>query len=63
MASYKEKIDLRKQGLTHKEIAEKLGISRQIVSQTLATYDPSRFRYFEESACIGLGCAQDWSSR
>ena len=62
MATYKEKIYLRKQGLTHKEIAEKLGVSRQTVSQILAIYDPSHFRSFTENGCIYKGL-REWLNK
>jgi transposase len=62
MTTYKEKIDLRKQGLTNKEIAEKLGLSRQTVGQILATYNPSYFRHFDEKGCIYKGL-REWLNK
>lgn len=42
---------LREQGLKHREIAEKLGVSNQYVSTVCAKCDPAHFRYVDDS-CI-----------
>lgn len=53
MSANKEQIrEDRRAGMTHREIAEKHGVSRQHVSQICSQYDPARFRVVKESGCI-----------
>ena len=42
---------LRDQGLTHREIAEQVGVSRQYVSTVCGSYDPIYFQYINEG-CV-----------
>lgn len=42
----------RETGMTYKEIAEKHGVSFQMVCQACAKYNPKSFRYITEHACI-----------
>ena len=39
---------LREQGLTHRQIAEQFGVSKQYVAAVCAYYDPTHFRYIDE---------------
>lgn len=50
-----EKIALREQGLTYRQIADRLGISTQAVAQVLSKRQPSRFRLVAEEGCVYVG--------
>ena len=51
MATLEEKMALREQGKTYKEIAEILGISRQAVAQSLGKFQPARHLHITEKQC------------
>ena len=55
MATKQEKMALREQGLTYREIAEHLGISHQAVAATLSGCDPRKFHLISESQCAYPG--------
>lgn len=55
MATYEQKRALREQGMTYQQIADKLGISKQAVAQTLAKTDTARARQIKPSMCIYPG--------
>lgn len=42
----------REKGLTYQQIADKYGVSKQVVGQACGKYQPSRFRFWNESSCI-----------
>lgn len=41
----------RENGLTYQEIADKYGVSRQMVAQACGKFQPARFRYVTETGC------------
>ena len=45
-------INDRDAGMTHQQIADKHGVSRQYVSQVCATHNPSQFRAVKKEHCI-----------
>lgn len=55
MSTKQQKMELREQGMTYKQIAEHLGISYQAVAASLAGYAPCRFHWITESQCIFPG--------
>jgi transcriptional regulator with XRE-family HTH domain len=42
----------RKEGLTYREIAEKYGVSYQVVAQACGKSQPNRFRFWTKDMCI-----------
>lgn len=52
MATKQEKLALREQGMTYRQIADHFGISYQAVAQALAEYNPKHFKRVSESGCI-----------
>lgn len=62
MSSYREKINLHKQGLTHQQIADRLGVSRQAVTPYLAKYNPAYFQIIDEKGCIFKGL-REWLNK
>lgn len=59
MSSYEEKLELREQGLSYTQIAEKLGVSPQAVRQALAKHNPKYFQFVTEKGCIYKGL-REW---
>lgn len=55
MATFEEKMALREQGMTYREIAKELGISHQAVSQTLAKSKESQFKKLKPEKCVFVG--------
>ena len=55
MATIAEKRALREKGLTYKEIAKELGISRQAVAQVLSKEQKSYFRPWTADRCPYVG--------
>jgi len=52
MATRAEKLALREQGMTYRQIADQFGISYQAVAHSLASYNPKRFQYITETGCV-----------
>lgn len=42
----------REKGLTYQQIADKYGVSRQVVGQACGRYQPSRFRFWSKTSCV-----------
>ena len=42
----------RKEGLTYREIAEKYGVSYQVVAQACGKHQPNRFRFWTKESCV-----------
>lgn len=59
MGSYEEKLELREQGLSYTQIAEKLGVSPQAVRQALAKHNPKYFQFVTEKGCVYKGL-REW---
>jgi predicted transcriptional regulator len=52
MATKQEKMALREQGMTYRQIADHFGISYQAVAQALGEYNPNHFKYISETGCV-----------
>ena len=60
--TYYQKLELREHGLTYREIADRLGISYQSVSQSLSKYNGTHFRVVKPSRCIFKGL-REWMNQ
>lgn len=49
----------REKGMTYREIAEKYGVSKQVVGIACSKSDPNYFRYITRKQCIYVGL-RDW---
>ena len=55
MSTFEEKRALRAQGLTYRQIAERLGISHQAVASSLSKSTEATFRFITSDRCIYEG--------
>lgn len=46
---------LRDQGMTYKQIAQEMGVSKSYIGQLLGGYDPYHFQYISKEGCIYPG--------